>query len=76
MTDNLRAVASSSLVMPRFKDRHLYLTKCGLSTTGPVGSGIGCGKFMPRTNWMRRDGMDSRGGAFGNAPLCDRCAEA
>ena len=57
------------------RPRHEYLTQCGMSTTGMVGSGIGCGKFLPASNWMRRDGMDSRGGAFGNAPLCAECSE-
>lgn len=57
------------------RPRHEWLTQCGMSTTGMIGSGIGCGKFLPASNWMRRDGMDSRGGAFGNAPLCSECSE-
>lgn len=77
----LRMVRSRSGLEPavaRTKDpvgeRAEFLTRCGESTTGQVGGS--CGKFLPRSNWMRRDGMDSRGGAFGNAPLCGGCYEA
>jgi hypothetical protein len=50
-----------------------YLKKCGESIYGPIEQT--CGKYLPKSNWMRTDGMDSRLGHKGNAPLCKKCAE-
>lgn len=50
-----------------------YLRRCGEAIWGKVD--FACGRFLPKTNWMRRDGADGRGGERGNAPLCWRCSE-
>lgn len=50
------------------------MTRCGEFKDGHHCE-IGCGKFLPRNNWMRRDGLDGRGGDRGNAPLCHECSE-
>ena len=37
--------------------------------------GIGCGKFLTKQNWMKKDGSDGRKGDKGNVPLCPNCGE-
>jgi hypothetical protein len=56
----------------REQERAPFITRCGGSNPKAY---FGCGCFLPKINWVRRDGADGRGGHLGNVPLCHKCAE-